>query len=261
MRPELMAEKSRSNRSRQKARVAEHEARMRNDAGGGMMVPDNGGSRMSGSNQGMMGMEMMSGMMRPEMVMMGARPDMMSMSSVGPGGDRVGMRSDPGMMMTRGNGMPSELAVMGSRAAAGGRAGMMEGPGTSPDSVAMFNYGPGRRGMPPDAMDIMCQPGMMPPGMNTSGLCPPGMKQMVMQSPGMTGDPGYVQYQQFQQQMYAQSQSPTMNSVMMRGGGGMPPDMMGRPQYDVLGSGPSLTSGSGMGYGPPQPGLGPQGPL
>lgn len=263
MRPELMADKSRSNRSRQKARASEPDVRMRHDAGAGMMGSDPGGNRMGRSNQGMMGMEMMGGMMRPEMGMMGARPEMMLMSSVGPGGELVGMRPDSGMMMARGNGMASDMAMMSSRGVSGGRVAM------SPDSIAMFNYGSGRRVIPPDGMD-MCQPSMMPSGMAASGMCPPGMKPMVMQSPamgqspgpGMAGDPGFgVQYQQFQQQMHVQSQSPTMSSVMMRGGGmsGGPPDMMGRPPYDVMGPGPSLTPGPGVGFGQPQSGLGPSG--
>lgn len=259
MRPEMVIERSRSNRSRQKARAAEAvESRIRNEAvaAAGMMAADVGAGRMGGP--GVMSMDMMSGMMRSEMGMMGMRPDVMGMSGMGPG-DRMVMRAEPGMMVQRGNGMPPEMAMMSSRGTATGRMGMMEG--MPQDSVGMFNFGPGRRGMPPEAMD------MMPPGMNPSGMCPPGMKSMVMggsgigQPPGsgMGPDPGYgVPYQQFQQQLYAQSRSPTMSPGMMRGGmPGGPADMMGRPPYDVMGPGPSMTPGSGMGFGQPQPGLGP----
>lgn len=258
MRPEMVIERSRSNRSRQKARAAEAvESRIRSEAAAaGMMVGDGGAGRMGGP--GAMGMEMMGGMMRSEMGMMGMRHDMMGIPGMGPG-DRMGMRPDAGMMVQRGNGMPPEMAMMSSRGTAAGRMGMMEG--MPQDSVGMFNFGPGRRGMPPEAMD------MMPPGMNPSEMCPPGMKSMVMggssvgQPPGsgMGPDPGYgVPYQQFQQQLYAQSRSPTMSPGMMRGGmPGGPVDMMGRPQYDMMGPGPGMTPGSSMGFGQSQPGLGP----
>lgn len=260
-RPELMADKARSNRSRQKARVNETEARIRMDAGGiGMTGSDPSGNQMSGSNQGMMGMEMVSGVGRPEMGIM--RPDMMSMSSAGPGGDCVGM------MIARGNGMSSDVAMMGSRGVAGSRVGIMvDGPRISPCSVTMHNYGPSRRMMP---LDIdLCQSPMM---QSDSGMCPPGLRSLVMQSPavgkspgpGMAGDPGFgVQYQPFQQTMYSQSQSPTSGAVVMRGGrtSGGPHDVMVRSPYDIMGSGPNLTSGSGMGFGQVQPRLGPPGTL
>jgi len=247
--PAAANERPRSGRSRQKKQpdtaAAANEARLRNDATASM--------RMSGGDSISDGLPPVGmGSLDPSVgsagrsnvdMMAGRRGDMMGM---GPGGERIMMRPEQGGIDPRGNRMPQQMR------GGGGGGGMMDCV-SGMDPMFGFPSQPGRRGMQQDSLDG-CPPGMRMCGSPNMGQMGAGGRVEGGGPPGSGG--GYpTQFQQFQQQLYAQNRSPEMSpslqamrnkmggptDMISRGmdGGGRSSGMMGRP-IDIMGRHPDM---------------------